>query len=68
MIAFEQPSLAGKEVTHERMQELAPVLLMDGKQFDRSLTGEGQNVTQGPLADLEGRSLGLPTGCGDDLP
>ena len=35
VMSFEQPDyLAGKEVTHERMEELGPVLLMDGKWFE----------------------------------
>ena len=35
VMCFEQPDyLAGKEVTHERMEELGSVLLMDGKRFE----------------------------------
>ncbi len=40
-------------VAHERMEELGPVILMDGKQFERDLTGEGRKVTERiPIADL----------------
>ena len=50
---FERPDyLAGKEVTHERMEELGPVILMDGKRFERGLTGEGRKVTERIRADL----------------
>ena len=42
-MGFERPDyLAGKEVTHERMEELGPVILMDGKRFETGLTSEGR--------------------------
>ena len=35
VMGFDRPDyLAGKEVTHVRMEELDPVLLMDGKRFE----------------------------------
>ena len=47
VMGFERPDyLADKEVTHERMQELGPLILMDGKRFERDLTGEGRKVTE----------------------
>ena len=47
VMGFERPDyLAGKEVTHERMEELGPVILMDGKRFERDLTAEGRKVTE----------------------
>ena len=46
VMGFDRPAyLAGKEVTHERMEELGPVILMDGKRFERDLTDEGRKVT-----------------------
>jgi len=52
--------LAGKEVTHERMEELGPVILMDGKKFERGLTNEGRKVTERIHAGPEGRGPGSP--------
>ena len=53
---FDRPDyLAGKEVTHERMEELGPVILMDGKRFEAGLTGEGRKVTKRIRADMEGQ-------------
>ena len=47
VMGFERPDyLAGKEVTHERMEEMGPVILMDGKQFKTGLTSEGRKVTE----------------------
>ena len=55
VMGFERPDyLAGKEVTHERMQELGPVILMDGKRFEAGLTGEGRKVTERIRADMGG--------------
>ena len=55
VMGFERPDyLAGKEVTHERMEELGPVLLMDGKRFERDLTAEGRKVTERIRADMRG--------------
>ena len=52
VMGFDRPDyLAGKEVTHERMEELGPVILMDGKRFERGLTDEGRKVTQRIRAD-----------------
>ena len=54
VMGFERPDyLAGKEVTHERMEELGPVILMDGGKFERGLTDEGRKVTQRIRADME---------------
>ena len=54
VMGFERPAyLAGKEVTHERMEELGPVILMDGKRFERGLTGEGRKVTERIRADTK---------------
>ena len=59
VMGFERPDyLAGKEVTHERMEELGPVLLMDGKRFEAGLTGEGRKVTERIRADMEGEWFG----------
>ena len=53
VIGFERPDyLAGKEVTHERMEELGPVILMDGRKFERGLTDEGRKVTERIRANL----------------
>jgi len=55
VMGFDRPDyLAGKEVTHERMEELGPVILMDGRKFERGLTGEGRKVTQRIRADIGG--------------
>ena len=55
VMGFDQPDyLAGKEVTHERMEELGPVILMDGKRFEAGLTGEGRKVTERIRADVKG--------------
>ena len=55
VMGFERPAyLAGKEVTHERMEELGPVILMDGRKFERGLTGEGRKVTQRIRGELGG--------------
>ena len=57
VMGFERPDyLAGKEVTHERMQELGPVLLMDGKRFETGLTREGCKVTERIRFDMGGQS------------
>ena len=54
VMGFERPDyLAGKEVTHERMEELGPVVLMDGKRFEAGLTSEGRKVTERIRADVE---------------
>ena len=59
VMGFERPDyLAGKEVTHERMQELGPVILMDGRKFERGLTDEGRKVTERIRADVEGKRPG----------
>ena len=53
VMGFERPDyLAGKEVTRERMEELGPVILMDGKQFEAGLTDEGRKVTERIRADM----------------
>ena len=54
VMGFERPDyLSGKEVTHARMEDLGPVILMDGKQFRTGLTAEGRKVTHRIRADLE---------------
>ncbi|MDE0005298.1 MAG: hypothetical protein OXQ29_21620, partial [Rhodospirillaceae bacterium] len=64
VMGFErQDYLAGKEVTHERMRELGPVILMDGRKFERGLTDEGRRVTERIRADLEGERLGRRQKC-----
>ena len=35
------------------MEELGPVILMDGKRFERDLTDEGRKTTERIRADLE---------------
>ena len=41
VMGFDRPAyLAGKEVTHERIKGLGPVLLMDGKRFEAGSTDE----------------------------
>ena len=56
VMGFDRPDyLAGKEVTHERMEELGPVILMDGKRFEAGLTSEGRKVTKRIRADMEGQ-------------
>ena len=50
--------LADKEVTHERVEELGPVILMDGKKFERGLTDEGRKVTERIHAGMEGSGPG----------
>ncbi len=51
---FDRPDyLAGKEITHERMEELGPVILMDGKRFETGLTSEGRKVTERIRADMD---------------
>ena len=53
VMGFDRPDyLAGKEVTHERMEELGPVILMDGKRFEAGLTGEGRKVTDRIRTDM----------------
>lgn len=53
VMGFERPDyLAGKEVTHERMEELGPVILMDGKRFEAGLTEEGRKVTERIRAEM----------------
>ena len=55
VMGFDRPDyLEGKEVTHERMEELGPVILMDGKRFERDLTDEGRKVTERIRADMGG--------------
>ena len=55
VMGFERPDyLAGKEVTHERMEELGPVILMDGRKFERGVTDEGRKVTERIRADMGG--------------
>ena len=55
VMGFDRPDyLKGKEVTHERMEELGPVILIDGKRFERDLTSEGRKVTERIRADMEG--------------
>ena len=47
VMGFGRPDyLTGKEVTHERMEELGPVILMDGKRFEAGLTSERRKVTE----------------------
>ena len=54
VMGFDRPDyLAGKEVTHERMEELGPVILMDGRKFERGLTDEGRKATERIRADVE---------------
>ena len=54
VMGFDRPTyLAGKKVTHERMEDLGPVILMDGKEFKARLTDEGRDVTRLIRADLE---------------
>ena len=60
--------LAGKEVTHECMDELGPDILMDGKRFEAGLTDEGRKVTERIRTDMKGPSLGIPVECAQDLP
>ena len=60
VMGFERPDyLAGKEVTHERMEELGPVILMDGKRFEAGLTDEGRKVTERIRGDMEGSGRGI---------
>ncbi len=64
VMGFERPSyLAGKEVTHERMQELGPVILMDGRKFERDSTSEGRKVTERIRADMAGKWPGQRQEC-----
>ena len=64
VMGFERPDyLAGKEVTHERMEELGPVILMDGKRFERDLSGEGRKVTKRIRADVDGEWSGRRQKC-----
>ena len=64
VMGFEWPDyLAGKEVTHERMEELGPVILMDGRKFERGLTDEGRKVTERIRADMEGEWPGRRQEC-----
>ncbi len=64
VMGFERPDyLAGKEVTHERMEELGPVILMDGKRFERDLTAEGRRVTERIRADMEAEWPGRGQEC-----
>ena len=64
VMGFDRPDyLSGKEVTHERMEELGPVILMDGRKFERDLTDEGRRVTERIRADLEGERLGRRQKC-----
>ena len=53
VMGFDRPSyLAGKEITHDRMKTLGPVLTMDGARFAEDLTGEGKGVTEAILSHL----------------
>ena len=55
VMGFDRPDyLAGKEVTHERMEELGPVILMDGKRFEARLSDEGRKVTERIRSALAG--------------
>ena len=55
VMGFDRPAyLAGKEVTHKRMEELGPVILMDGRKFERGLTDEGRKVTLRIRGDMAG--------------
>lgn len=55
VMGFDRPDyLAGKEVTHERMEELGPVILMNGKHFEAELNDEGRKVTQRIRGDMAG--------------
>ena len=45
------------------MQELGPVLLMDGKRFEQNLTDEGRKVTERIRADMEGEWFGRRQRC-----
>ena len=64
VMGFERPAyLADKEVTYERMQELGPVLLMDGKRFETGLTEEDRKVTHRICADMEGELPGRRQEC-----
>ena len=63
VMGFERPDyLAGKQVTHTRMEQPGPVLLMDGKEFEARLTDEGRKVTEQIRVDLEELWLGVPWG------
>lgn len=43
VMGFDRPAyVAGKEVTHERMEELGPVILMDGKRLEAELTSRAE--------------------------
>ena len=54
VMGFERADyLSGKEVTHARMEEMGPVILIDGKELQARLTEEGRKVTQRIRADLE---------------
>ena len=55
--------LASKEITHERMEELGSVILMDGKRFERGLTGEDRKVTEWIRADVDGEWSGRRQKC-----
>ena len=60
VMGFERPAyLAGKEVTHKRMEALGPVILMDGKRFERDLTSEGRKVTVRIRTDIGGYKPGV---------
>ena len=63
VMGFERPDyLAGKQVTHARMEEIGPVLLMDGKEFEARLTDEGRKGTEQIRVDLEKLWLGVRWG------
>ncbi|WP_121938319.1 hypothetical protein [Eilatimonas milleporae] len=50
---FDRPSyLAGKEITHPRMELLGPLFTMDGQKFDDDLSGEGKRVSEAILSHL----------------
>ena len=52
--AWIRDCICGKEVAHERMEELGPVILMDGKRLEAGLTSEGRKVTERIRADMGG--------------
>ena len=64
VMGFDRPGyLAGKEVTHERMQGLGAVILTDGKRFEMGSADEGRKVTERIRAYLEGLWRGSTGEC-----
>lgn len=52
VMGFDRPdNLAGKEVAQEFLEELGPVIFMDGKQFETGLAEEGRKLTEKTLFD-----------------